>query len=55
MAVKVNNEKCTGCGACVSVCPVDAIKIENGKAVISEECVDCGECVTQCPVEALSQ
>ena len=55
MAVKVNNEKCTGCGACVDVCPVNAIKIENEKAVIGEECIDCGACIAQCPVEAISQ
>jgi len=54
MAVKVDIEKCTGCGACVDICPVNAIKIENEKAIISEECVDCGACVEQCPTEALS-
>ena len=55
MGVKVNNEKCTGCGMCVDVCPVNAIKIENKKAVISEECIDCGVCIAQCPLEAISQ
>ncbi len=29
MAAKVTNEKCTGCGECVEVCPVDAIIIES--------------------------
>lgn len=55
MAVKINKEKCTGCGACVDICPVQAIKIENKKAVVSEECVDCGACLPQCSVEAISQ
>ena len=54
MAVKVDNSKCTGCGACVDVCPVDAIKIENGKAVINDDCVDCGACISQCSVKAIS-
>jgi len=53
MAAKVDNEKCTGCAACVDACPVNAIKIENGKAIISEECVDCGACISQCPVDAI--
>ena len=35
MAVKVDKNKCTGCGACVDVCPVNAIKIEEKKAIIS--------------------
>ena len=54
MAAKVDKEKCTGCGVCVDICPVEAIKIENDKAVISDECVDCGACVNQCPKEAIS-
>ena len=54
MAVKIDNEKCTGCAACIDVCPVNAIKIENGKAVVSEECIDCGACMSQCSVEAIT-
>lgn len=54
MVVKVDVEKCTGCAACVEVCPVNAIGIKNDKAVISEQCVGCGACVGQCPNEALS-
>ena len=55
MAVKIDIDKCTGCAACLEICPVGAIKIENEKAVVSEECVDCGACVSQCPIEAISQ
>ena len=54
MAVKVNKEKCTGCSACVEVCPVNAIKIESEKAVIAEECVECSACVNECPNEAIT-
>jgi len=54
MAVKVDKSKCVGCGVCVDVCPVDAIKIEKEKAVVSSECVECGACVIQCPREAIS-
>ena len=55
MAVKVDLEKCTGCGSCAEVCPVEAIKIENDKAKVDEtECVDCGTCLDECQSEALS-
>ena len=43
MAVIVDLEKCTGCGTCEEGCPVEAIKVENDKAVVdAETCVDCG-------------
>ena len=55
MAAKVDNNKCTGCGACVEICPVNAVKIENKRAVIDDkECVECGACINECPNEAIS-
>ena len=55
MAVQVDVEKCTGCGACVDACPVDAITVENDIAVVDEaECVECGSCAEECPNDALS-
>jgi len=55
MAIKINNDKCTGCGVCVDICPVQAIKIENQKAIINEECVECAACIDQCPNQAIFQ
>jgi electron transport complex protein RnfB len=41
---------CLGLGTCVSVCAFDAIRIENGIAVINpENCTACGKCVEACP------
>ena len=54
MAVNVDDSKCTGCGICVSECPVEAISIENDKAKINDDCIDCGACVSECPNDALS-
>ncbi|WP_418791856.1 DUF362 domain-containing protein [Phosphitispora sp. TUW77] len=54
MQALVDKEKCIGCGQCVDVCPVEAIKIENGIAVVSDECIECGACESECPENAIS-
>jgi len=54
MELKVDLEKCTGCGTCVFACPFGAIEVVDGKAKVYESCVDCGACVDQCPEGALS-
>jgi len=54
MKAEVDKGKCIGDGACVEVCPVDAITIENEKAVINDDCIACGACVAECPEEAIS-
>jgi len=51
----VDQELCTGCGACVDVCPTEAIVIEDGCArIIASECTNCRSCESECPVEAIS-
>lgn len=55
MAAVVDSAKCTGCEACLSSCPLDAISMKDGIAVIDNEtCGDCGACVDVCPAEAIS-
>ena len=52
--VRVDTEKCDGRMKCMRICPTEAIRIRNGKAVIIEEkCIDCGECITVCPHYAI--
>lgn len=47
-------EKCSGCGDCAIQCPVSAITVQQGKAVIdSELCIDCKFCVTTCTFGAV--
>ncbi len=43
-------EKCVGCGACISVCPNNAIQLIDGKVLRDREhCTVCGSCVNACP------
>ena len=50
----VNAQLCTGCNRCVKACPMDAIKIVEGKAVVDEEvCIGCGLCARACNRGAL--
>jgi len=53
LAVEVGHA-CTSCGACLPVCPVQAISLNNGRAKIGELCKGCGRCVTACPADAIS-
>lgn len=44
------NYGCLGFGSCVTVCPFDAIHVENGIAVVDKEkCKACGKCIEVCP------
>lgn len=52
--VWVDVAHCTGCGACVKVCPVAAITLVDGKATVDEQaCNGCHECGGVCPEAAI--
>jgi len=53
--IKVDREKCTGCGICEDVCPVNALEVSDGVLSIDRgSCTLCGVCVSVCPVNAIS-
>lgn len=54
--IKIDSEKCNGCGACASACHEGAIEMVNGKAVLTREdyCDGLGDCLPACPVDAIS-
>jgi len=55
LTLELSREACTGCGACVEVCPHAVFAVEGGKARILDRaaCMECGACARNCPVHAL--
>lgn len=54
--IKIDEEKCNGCGACASACHEGAIEMINGKARLCREdyCDGLGDCLPACPTGAIS-
>ena len=51
-----NEERCTHCGACVTICPTGAFELDPATRLISfdhEKCVACGVCIKACPPRAM--
>jgi len=54
--IRRNDERCTHCGACLAVCPTDALSLDRGTWEVrfsEEECVACELCVKVCPPRAM--
>lgn len=50
----VEKDKCVSCGLCEINCPVEAIKLINGKAIwMKKECIKCLACINKCPRQAI--
>ena len=54
--IRIDEEKCNGCGACASACHEGAIEMINGKARLTKEnhCDGLGDCLPACPMNAIS-
>lgn len=54
--VQIDQERCNGCGLCVPACAEGAIKIVDGKAVLSADnlCDGLGACLGECPQDAIT-
>jgi len=51
-----NEERCTHCGACITICPTGAFELDHLTRRISfynEKCVACGVCIKACPPRAM--
>jgi len=55
--IEVDSERCFDCGACLSLCPVNAISFKEDFSVVfdQEKCIGspCGACVDACPARAI--
>ena len=54
--IKIDEEKCSGCGACAAACHEGAIAMVDGKAKLVREdyCDGLGDCLPACPTDAIS-
>lgn len=55
VTLKLDIDKCTGCGMCTVVCPHAVFGREGNKVVIVDRdaCMECGACSQNCPADAI--
>ncbi len=56
--IKVDEKECIGCGVCCTVCPAEALKLDEEENVAkydAEKCIECYECVEVCVTGAISK
>ncbi|HSK04609.1 MAG TPA: NAD(P)-binding domain-containing protein, partial [Kofleriaceae bacterium] len=51
----INDDRCTGCDACVAVCPTNVLDLVANKSRVLrfQDCIQCEACMIACPTEAL--
>src|SRR5262245_65832264 len=51
----INDDRCTGCDACVSVCPTNVLDLVDNKSRVLrfQDCIQCEACMWACPTTAL--
>lgn len=53
--LKLHEDKCTGCGMCLEVCPHNVFEMDGNKIKIAnkDSCMECSACALNCPFQAL--
>ena len=54
--LRLDRDKCVGCGTCAMVCPHQVLELDGKKARIEDMngCMECGACANNCPVDAVA-
>ena len=53
-ALKIDEDTCIGCSRCMKICPTEALRVRDGKAVLMpDRCIDCGNCFKVCPTRSI--
>lgn len=52
--VKLDKDKCIGCGSCAAICP-EGFALKNGKATLKKNVPCVAEAIESCPVGAISK
>lgn len=52
--LKINVQKCIGCGKCAAQCPMNNIQMAGKKAKASNQCTMCYRCINICPQQAIT-
>ncbi len=55
VTLKLDENKCTGCGMCLDVCPHEVFTMNEKHVTIQnrDACMECGACSKNCPVDAI--
>lgn len=56
VSLKLDVDRCAGCGMCLEVCPHSVFAVVDGKAAIRDRdaCMECGACAGNCPAGAIT-
>lgn len=52
--LKIDSEKCIGCGKCVKLCPMKNLELKNKTLISKNKCTLCYRCINDCPKQALT-